>query len=73
MTMSKLTELAEIEGFPTVDDMLEGAVLDSICPAICMNKGCNFTADYEPDQREGWCEECGTNSVKSALVLAQLI
>jgi hypothetical protein len=38
-----------------------------------MNEGCEYTARYEGDQREGWCEECGENSVASALVLAEII
>jgi rRNA maturation endonuclease Nob1 len=30
-------------------------------------------ARTEPDQDQGWCESCGTNTVKSALILASLI
>jgi hypothetical protein len=27
----------------------------------------------EPDQNHGWCEECSTNSMQSALILEGLI
>ena len=69
----KLEQLAEIEGFPSVDAMIEAAATDSVCPAICTAEGCDYTAEMEPDQREGWCEACGTNTVASALVLSGLI
>lgn len=70
--MSKLEKLAKSEGMD-VEAMLEAAVFDSVIPGICMNKGCNYTTDVEPDQNQGWCEPCGQQSVCSALVLAQII
>ena len=33
----------------------------------------NYTAEMEPDQEQGYCESCSTNTVVSALVLAGLI
>jgi hypothetical protein len=42
-------------------------------PGICMNPGCLYTAEVEPDQRQGWCEVCGTTTVRSGIVLAGLI
>lgn len=56
-----------------VEELLEGYALDSVAPGICMNTGCDFSAEYEPDQREGWCEECETRSVTSCLVLLGVI
>jgi hypothetical protein len=38
-----------------------------------MNEGCDYTTDMEPDQDRGWCDECGTNSMTSAMVLAGVI
>jgi hypothetical protein len=38
-----------------------------------MNPGCEYTAEVEPDEREGWCGACGTTSVRSCLILAGLI
>jgi len=69
----KLNVLAELEGYPDRMDMLEDAVFDSLCPAICTNTNCDAIADLEPDQDRGWCEACGTNTMKSALILAGLI
>lgn len=70
---AKLKTLAEIEGFSAVIDFLEAASLDSVSPGICTKEGCDYTAEVEPDQDRGWCEECRANSVRSALVLAELI
>ena len=70
--MSKLEKLAKIEGL-SVDKMLERATFDSVNPGICVNKDCDYTTDVEPDCDSGYCEECGTQTVKSALMLAGLI
>ena len=67
--MNKLKKLCDIEGMTEVE-MIRSAVVDGTCPSICMNDGCNFTADYEPDSIEGWCDECDTNTVMSGLELA---
>ena len=56
--------LCEIEGMNELD-ILEQSLLDGICPGICMNNDCDSVYHYEPDQTEGYCEECGTNSVVS--------
>ena len=71
--MTKLQKLMEIEGYTNLTELLAASITGSVCPAICMNEGCDYTAEMEPDQDRGWCEECGTNSMKSALVLAGLI
>lgn len=64
---AKLKVLAEAEGFDTVMDLLEAASLDSVSPGICTREDCDYTAEVEPDQDRGWCEECRANSVRSAL------
>lgn len=66
-----LSKLAESEGYATVDDMLLASVIDSVTLAICMI--CGTTGEMEPDQDRGYCEGCGANAMKSALVLAGLI
>lgn len=70
---AKLRELANIEGYETVEEMLEEAVCDAVSPAICTHEDCDYTAEMEPDQDQGWCDECRKNTVASALVLAELI
>jgi len=70
--MSKLRELANIEG-KTVDELLAEATYDSVAASICSNPGCSYTTGMEPDQDAGWCEECGTPTVVSCLVLAGIL
>ena len=70
--MNKLEKLAEIEGMPVID-LLEHATFDGISKGICSNPECEYTCDTEPDQREGYCELCRTNTVTSAAVLAGII
>ena len=69
----KLDQLVESEGYDSLDDLIAATISDSVSPAICLNEGCDYTAEMEPDQREGWCEACGTNTVASALILAGII
>ena len=73
LSQQKLKELVELEGYDDDTDLIAAAVADSVCPAICMNDGCDYTTEMEPDQAQGWCENCCTNSLKSALVLAGII
>ena len=70
---AKLTKLLEIEGFATFEELAEKALFDSVSPAICCNPECSYTREMEPDQDRGWCDECHTNTIVSALVLAGLI
>jgi hypothetical protein len=69
---SKLDILARESGM-TVMEFIDSYALDDVSPGICMNPDCDYTIEVEPDQREGWCEECDTPSVRSGVVLAGLI
>jgi len=69
----KLRQLAESEGYSSISAFLEACVTDSVCMGICMNDGCDYTTDVEPDQDAGYCEVCSTGTVKAGLVLAGLI
>lgn len=69
----KLSKLAELEGFADPFDMLEAYSIETAVPGICSNLRCDYTAFFEPDSREGYCEKCGTQSVVSCLVLAGVI
>jgi hypothetical protein len=68
----KLVKLSEIEGVPELT-LLENAVMDTSCKGICMTPGCSYTTDVEPDQTEGYCEVCDTNTVSSCLVLVGIV
>jgi hypothetical protein len=70
---AKLMRLCEIEWFRNIEEILFASITDSVCPAICMTEGCDYTAEMEPDQDQGYCEACGGNTVTSALMLAGLI
>jgi hypothetical protein len=69
----KLMTLCDLAGFDSLDDLLQAAATDSACPSICMTEGCDYAAEMEPDQDQGFCDACGGNTVTSALVLAGLI
>ncbi len=69
---SKLDCLARESGMK-VSEFIEEYALGDVVPGICMNPDCDFTTEVEPDQREGWCEECESQSVRSGIVLAGLI
>ena len=71
--MSKLQDLADLEGYVDIEDMLKDATFDRFDTGICTNKGCDYTTNVEPDSDSGWCEECNTNTVSSCLMLAGLI
>ena len=49
---AKLMKLCDLEGLK-LEDLLQASVVDSICPAICMTEGCDYTTEMEPDQDAG--------------------
>lgn len=68
----KLLKLCELEEM-SQELMLEEATFDGTCYGICMNEDCNYTTSTEPDASDNICEDCGTNTVKSCLVLAGIL
>ena len=72
MRRAKLVRLAAIEGMD-VEALLRIAPYDGVSLTICTNESCDDATEMEPDQNTGWCENCGTNSLHSALVLARLM
>jgi hypothetical protein len=71
--MNKLDTLVSDWGFSNADELVENYLYDGLMPGICMNECCDYSTEYEPDQDAGWCEECGSHSVKSAAVLLGVI
>lgn len=69
---TKLNLLASYYGM-SIREMLEDGMMNGVCPAICMRPDCDYTTDMEPDQEHGYCEECGGNTVASAMILAGVI
>jgi len=68
----KLVALLDTEGM-SLDEFLECYGNESIVPGICMEPGCDGTANYEPDARNGYCPVCGKQSVSSGLVILGVI
>ena len=69
----KLQTLIEVGGYADELELVGESLVDAVCLAICMNPECSYTDDLEPDQREGWCPECRTNTMTSGLVLAGIV
>ncbi len=69
----KFLAVCKSEGFNSPQELLAAATADAASPGICMNDGCNYITEVEPDQREGYCENCDTCTVTSALVLAGML
>ncbi len=70
MIEKPLNKLSDDYGM-SLDEMMESSIFDGISPGICLE--CGYTTDVEPDNDQGWCEECEANTVKSACVLAGVI
>ena len=73
---AKLKRLCEIEGFEDEEGLFAAAMADTVCPAICCNPdnpACDYTAEMEPDQDQGWCEECDRGTLVSGLILGGII
>ena len=73
LRQAKLAELVKTEGYDSSDELLEAVFSDAVSPAICMIEGCHFTCEMEPDQNAGYCEECRTNTMTAAPLLAGLL
>src|SRR5258707_9281069 len=56
-----------------LEQLLEAVIGDSVSPAICTNADCTYTREMEPDQERGYCDECRTNTMVAAPVLASII
>ena len=59
------------EKLGTLESLIEECSYDDVCSAICVN--CGNTCRVEPDQGKGYCDSCGSKTVKSILVLAGFI
>ena len=53
---NKLCKLAEMEGFDSVEGLIEATAHDSVSPGINTTAECDYTTKVEPDQDQGWCE-----------------
>lgn len=70
--MGDINDLEEVTGLSS-DEMAKNATFDSVADGICINDGCDYSTQVEPDCDNGWCEHCQTNTVQSILVLMGMI
>jgi hypothetical protein len=64
----KLAKLLAAEGYDTLEELAAAILNDSVSPAICIEPDCDHVAEMEPDQDQGYCENCGKNTVVAALI-----
>jgi len=69
--LAKLRKLAEFEGFDDPMELVRSAIFDGVSPGICVV--CDATAEVEPDQDRGYCENCREGFIVAAPVLAGII
>lgn len=67
-----LKKIADAEGFPNVDTMLEHYAVAGSVPAACATCGAIHDG-VEPDAENYPCEECENDTVQSVLILAEVI
>lgn len=71
---AKLQRIAADEGFADVESLLAWAAREASCPGICVDPDCGRSCSHiEPDQRHGYCDHCGGETIVSCLVLAGLL
>ena len=65
-----LQKIVEDTGM-TVDEICEEGTFDGVLWGVC--RKCGYTVRVEPDQDAGWCADCDTKTVVSALFLLGII
>lgn len=66
---AKQQRIAESLGFKSFDDLAQKMMTSVGYIGICINPGCGYTTECEPDAEENWCNICKTNTVCSLLML----
>ena len=65
--MTKLEQLAEIEGKEVIELLEEAVLVIYVCTGICINDGCDFTTENEPNQTQGYCEVLSKQEYSSVM------
>lgn len=72
--MSPKVELCLEQYGMDIDEFLDSSeAQDSVVYGACSKPDCDYTVEVEPDCRNGYCEECGSQSVRSILVYLGVI
>ena len=67
--VTKIQQLAGIAGYSDVNTLIAASAAHGAVLGICMNRRCSFVKEVEKDQKHGYCETCGSETVKSAIML----
>ncbi len=70
-TGNKLNEAAEVLGYHSTLDMLMEEEDNTMVPGICVSPRCRYVTAVDIEQDEGFCEDCGTDTVASIFVIAE--
>lgn len=65
--MSKIKTVMSAYGYTNLDELMADFMMAGTVPGICQSETCDNIEEYEPDQRNGYCNECGKKSVKSII------
>ena len=65
--MSKIQKVMEVYGYTNLETLMYDFMMAGAVPGICQEPNCDNIEEYEPDQRNGHCNECGKKSVKSII------
>ena len=65
--MSKIQTVMDTYGYTNLDELMADFMMAGAVPGICQDPNCDNIEEYEPDQRNGYCNECGKKSVKSII------
>jgi hypothetical protein len=68
----KLLRMLADDAGCSVLELLEQCTYDSVAPGICTDCQ-NIVDNCEPDADANWCDECCSNTIKSALVLGGVL
>ena len=69
--MSKILRLIQIEGHQNIAGLVLAMLSNGVVLGICVNEKCDYTAVMQPHQSVAHCAACGTDTVQSALTLAE--
>ncbi len=65
-TQDKIQLLMDNDGYDDESEYMTSLICESVNSGICSNDNCDYITTVEPDCSDGYCEECNTNTVRSA-------
>jgi hypothetical protein len=71
MISRQVQDYLDAEGYESLEDICAAYIHDTVVPGVCTK--CGESEQVEHDCRDGWCETCHTNTVKSPYILLGVI